>query len=161
MSPKKKEKKYDCGVSRLNLMFIVVIILVLFVSVLLGSGMLGKKAQSFLTATTDKGDYGKGNMMKVVLSNKSDKEICFSSCPYIFQYKNGNTWQEYQNIKCPEGEKVVARVCLSPKSSKTMGINLPSDRLYTRLEVPFCGSCNEGADFKETGKIYSNEFTIK
>lgn len=164
MSPTKKRKddgKVDLGVSRLNLLFVVVIVLILFISVLLGSGMFGKKVQGALTASTDRGYYNGGNMLKLSLTNKANREVCFSSCPYSLQYKVGDTWQEYENVKCPEGERIVAKLCLTPNSSKTMGLNLPSDSINSRIAVPFCENCQEGSNFAESGKIYSNEFTIK
>lgn len=158
---KKEKKVHSRGTSKFTLLFIVVVIFVVFLSVLLGSGMIGKKYKPFLTATTDRTEYSIGAMLKIFLANKSDKIICFSSCPYSFQYKIGDNWLEYENVKCPEGEKVTAKICISPNSEKAMGINLPPDNIPSRIEVPFCENCQEGDYFNKSGQIYSNEFTIK
>lgn len=160
MSPKKKTQKDPTGSARLVLIFITIIVLVLIVSVLLGSGFLGKSANGSLTANANSTIYNSGDSLKLSLSNDSAKNICFSSCPYLFQSKKDGNWQTYDGVKCQETEKRVVKICISSNRTKTMSLMVPAGPANLRLEIPYCSNCKEGEDFTEEGKIYSNEFTI-
>ncbi len=138
---------------------ILIVILIVFV---IPAGWLIWKWQSYsmvVLSSTDKIEYEEGENLRVSIKNSFKKNICFSSCyPYFLEKKNGQ-WESYPYGVCEKPD--INKTCIEPGQIKIFEINLSfvEERLH-RLALPVCVGCEQGEEFEEIKRFYSNEFTI-
>lgn len=112
-----------------------------------------------VSITTDKIEYNSDGVLKVAIKNDSDKDVCFSSCyPYVLE-KRDKTFRSYPYVACQKPD--LNGYCVAPHQSKFFQINLPySEGGSHRLVVSACVGCRINEVFRESRKLYSNEFNI-
>jgi len=114
-----------------------------------------------VSISTDKNDYKKGENIIVEIENKTNRNVCFSSCyPYYLEKKDGD-WESYSYDNCSRID--LTGNCVKPKEKKFFQIEDFSyaKEGFHRLSVPACLGCNLVENFREDKKFYSNEFFIK
>ncbi len=142
---------------KIILIFLFVIVLIFVVWQALGFFQL--KGEFLIS--TDKGEYKKEESLIVKIENKTNKNICFSSCyPYYLERKNGE-WKAYPYEECQKTDLV--RDCIKAGETKLFQIenlSYAKEGLH-RLKIPVCIDCQLVEFFKEEKKFYSNKFSIK
>jgi len=141
---------------------IIALILIAIIAVIILSYVFYQKRTPKENGTiivVEKGDYKIGETLKIKIANNSNKEICFSSCyPYYFERKDGS-WTAYNYESCPEDN--LAKPCLEPSQEKAFEISIPQiEKGVHRLSLPACLECGLNSGFKESERLYSNDFII-
>ena len=151
------------GFSKIVILILIIIILVFGYFLYLKIGKPG----NFEDLLTDKSEYSAGDTMRVKIKNTFGDLICFSSCyPYYFEKKNSKTeWEGYKYSVCPAEN--LPEKCVKRGEIKAFEIILPVlEKGIHRLTVPIyiefsCHDCEVKGIFKESLRLYSNEFNIK
>lgn len=141
------------------------LIILIILIIIIGGGLIWEEKNYSLNASpvsirTDKAEYQKEGILKLVIKNNFGKNICFSSCyPYYLEKKDGG-WSLYSYSQCQKPD--LSEICLSPRQSKFFEISLAyiGGGLH-RLIVPVCLDCKDKENFREDNRFYSNEFLIR
>lgn len=144
-----------------NLIFSVLLaIIVLTLIIVAGLAPSDRNRSSGLEITTEMEGYDKEDLLKVKIVNKTDKDICFSSCyPYYLEREKEEGWKSYSYSNCSDENLAVA--CIVSKDVKAFELVLPPTIEGShRLAIPICYDCDEGDNFEAQKKFYSNEFII-
>jgi hypothetical protein len=146
---------------KIKLKIFLIFLFVIFIAVAIWQALRFFPLRGNILISTDKGEYKKGESIIVEIENKTNKQICFSSCyPYYLEKKDGN-WKSYLYDNCPKLN--LTNNCIKVGGKKFFQIE---DLSYTqegihRLAIPLCVGCNLVENFKESKRVYSNEFLIK
>jgi hypothetical protein len=146
---------------KIKLKIFLIFLFVIFIAVAIWQALRFFPLRGDVLISTDKGEYKKEESIIVEIENKTNKQICFSSCyPYYLEKKDGN-WKSYLYDNCPKVDLTIN--CIKVKDKKFFQIE---DLSYTqegihRLAIPLCVGCNLVENFKESKRVYSNEFLIK
>lgn len=157
--------------SRNNLPIIPIIVIIILIVLALiiaiyASNMKPKvsepinETQAESAAIIEKDSYSMEENGRVKITNKTEGKICFSSCfPYYLEVKKGEEFESYSYLNCDTPD--VVEKCLDPLGSETFEFSfaLLEEGIH-RLAIPLCLDCNEGEDFKEEQRLYTNEFNL-
>ena len=119
-----------------------------------------KEEQEEIKTFTDKESYKIGEVLKIKIENNLEKNICFSSCyPYYIEKKE-NGWKSYSYAECLKEDLI--EKCVAPKETRAFELVLSEiGEGIHRLAISACLGCQLKEKFKETQKIYSNQFIIE
>ena len=129
--------------------------------------------------TTDKMEYGQGEMVEIAVKSNVDKEMMICSPFYIIERFNNEEWIKVKRVACPCEGNIMCRIatyfilqsddlkefswdqieswCSGPiRNSKTISNQVPVGKYRVKSLVSDTKDC--GINSKN---IYSNEFTIK
>ncbi len=139
---------------------ILVAVILVIIGILATVFLILKKEK--VLVLTDKNEYQSGQVLKVNIRNNSKENICFSTCNNYYLERKDETWQSYKYEKCQKPD--LAGFCIKPGGIKAFELDLLKDievLKQHRLAIPICFDCQEGEGFKESKRLYSNQFLIK
>jgi len=140
--------------------FLIILVgMSILVLVILLSIFIPRNVES-VNVLTDNENYDIGDSLKVKIENKTENNICFSSCyPYYFEKKE-SAWNNYRYQKCLKDD--IVENCVRPNEVKAFEVKIPSLEKGThRMVIPLCTECDLNNSFNENERFYSNEFIIK
>jgi hypothetical protein len=146
---------------KIRLKFILIFLFVIFFALLIWQALKFFPLRGEVLISTNKGEYKKGESIIVKIENKTNKQICFSSCyPYYLEKKNGN-WKSYPYDNCRKLDLTTSCIRVGgEKSFLIEDLSYAQEGIH-RLAIPLCIDCNLVENFKEGKRFYSNEFLIK
>lgn len=144
---------------RILIFFLVTVIMALVAGFIWFEYQNSKKA----VVKTNKIEYIEGENPKVIIKNKLQDDICFSSCyPYYLERKNGKGYESYKYGNCLNND--VAEKCIDPGQLKAFELLLEGikfEKGFHRISIPACIGCALEEGFRKDKWFYSNEFLIK
>lgn len=140
-------------------LLLILLIAVLGILILGGIGVLFFN-KAGIGISTDKNHYQADASLKVKLSNSSLKKLCFSSCYPYFLERKAEEWLSYPYQNCDHEDRI--EKCAGGLKIKAFETTLPEvETGVYRLAIPVCEGCSAGEEFRETNRLYSNEFVIE
>lgn len=144
----------------MNKKILLIIVISAIIILLLTAWVLFQFFPLGTIAIMEKNEYKFGEEGKIKIKNNYYKTLCFSSCyPYYIEKKEEEGWKEYPYAQCEKDDLI--EICVKPGGVKAFKFNFPplKQGIY-RLAIPVCEKCGENKPFKESRKIYSNEFYV-